>query len=297
MIDTHKPDERRTVSVDGHKVVTYSYGSGEEVLFLLNGGPGLPCDYLRDPLVALAEAGYRVVTYDQLGTGQSDQPTDPSLWTIERYRDEVEQVRKGLGIARMHLLGHSWGGWLAIEYALKYPQALKSLVLSNTSADMPHMISELDRLRCNLGAETQAMMLAHEAEGSYDHPEYKAAITLLSYRHVYRLRQLPASMRASIDNENHAIYLAMQGPNEFHFTGNLRDWNRVPDLPKIRTPALVLVGLHDELTPACAMRIHRNLPNSEIRVFRNSSHMAMYEEPKAYLDTVRAFLDKHRGSR
>ncbi|MEX1109366.1 MAG: proline iminopeptidase-family hydrolase [Dongiaceae bacterium] len=295
MIDPQKPDEKRSVAVDGYKVVTYSYGKGDEVVFLLNGGPGLPCDYLRDPLVALVETGYRVVTYDQLGTGQSDTPTDPALWTIGRYCDEVDTVRKALGIGRMHLLGHSWGGWLGIEYALKYPAALKSLVLSNTSADMPHMIAELDRLRGNLGAETQAMMLAYEAEGNYDHPEYKAAITLLSYRHVYRLRELPPSVRNSIDHENHAIYDAMQGPNEFHFTGNLKDWNRVPDLPRIKTPTLVLVGLHDELTPACAMRIHRNLPNSEIRVFRNSSHMAMYEEPQAYLDTVRGFLDRHRG--
>jgi proline iminopeptidase len=295
VIDAKKPDQQRSVAVDGHEVVTYSYGGGDEVLFLLNGGPGLPCDYLRDPLIALVEAGYRVVTYDQLGTGQSDKPTDASLWTIERYCDEVEQVRTALGIERLHLLGHSWGGWLGIEYALKYPDALKSIVLSNTSADMPHMIAELDRLRGNLGAETQAMMLAHEAEGRYDHPEYKAAVTLLSYRHVYRLRELPQSVRNSIDHENHAIYYTMQGPNEFHFTGNLKNWNRVPDLPKIMTPALVLVGLHDELTPACAMRIHRNLPNSEIRVFRNSSHMAMYEEPAAYLDAVRRFLDKHRG--
>ena len=87
----------------------------------------------------------------------------------------------------------------------------------------------------------------------------------------------------------------MQGPNEFHFTGNLKDWNRVPDLPKIGTPTLVLVGHHDELTPACAMRIQHNMPNAELRVFRNSSHMAMYEEPQAYLATVRAFLDKHRA--
>jgi proline iminopeptidase len=295
MIDPQKPDEQRSVSVGAHKVVTYSYGKGDEVLFLLNGGPGLPCNYLRDPLVPLVEAGYRVVTYDQLGTGQSDKPTDPALWTIERYCDEVEEVRQALGIGRMHLLGHSWGGWLGIDYALKYPNALKSLVLSNTSADMPHMIEELNRLRRALGSETQAMMLAHEAAGNYKHPEYEAAITLLSYRHVYRLRELPESVRASIEHENHAIYFAMQGPNEFHFTGNLKDWNRVPDLPKIKTPTLVLVGHHDELTPACAMRIHRNLPNSEIYVFRNSSHMAMYEEPAAYLATVCAFLDRNRG--
>jgi len=295
MIDPQKPDQTRRVAVDGHEVVTYSYGTGDEVLFLLNGGPGLPCNYLRDPLLPLVGAGYRVVTYDQLGTGQSDHPTDPALWTIERYRDEVESVRRALGIDHMHLLGHSWGGWLSIEYALRYGDRLKSLLLSNTSADMPHMISELERLRGNLGAETVEMMRAYEAEGVYDHPEYKAAITLLSYRHVYRLREIPQSVRDSIDHETHAIYLAMQGPNEFHFTGNLTSWNRLPDLPTIRMPTLVLVGKHDELTPACAMRMHQALPNSEIVVLPNASHLAMYEQPDAYLAAVRDFLDRHRG--
>ena len=116
-----KPDSSTKVRVDGHEVVTYSYGDGHaEVLFLLNGGPGLACDYLREPLLRMVGEGYRVVTYDQLGTGKSDQPTDPALWTIERYVEEVEAVRKALGLGRVHLLGHSWGGWLGIEYALTY---------------------------------------------------------------------------------------------------------------------------------------------------------------------------------
>ena len=134
MIDPLRHADSRLFAVEGNEVTSYSYGQGDEVLFLLNGGPGLPCNYLRDPLLALVDAGYRVVTYDQLGTGQSDQPTDPALWTIGRYRDEVETVRRALGIGRMHLLGHSWGGWLGIEYALAYPDALKTIILSGSSS-------------------------------------------------------------------------------------------------------------------------------------------------------------------
>jgi proline iminopeptidase len=118
------------------------------------------------------------VAFDQLGTGKSDRPEDPSLWTITRYVEETETVRKALGLGKVHMLGQSWGGWLGIEYALTYPENLQSLILENTAADIPHLISELERLRGALGSETVAMRLGLEAEGSLDHPEFQAAITV-----------------------------------------------------------------------------------------------------------------------
>ena len=295
MAKPRKPDQSVRVKVDGHEVVTYSYGRGDEVLFLLNGGPGLPCNYLRDPLIPLADEGYRVVTYDQLGCGASDRPTDPKLWTIKRYAREVETVRKALGLPAVHLLGQSWGGWLSIEYALTYPNSVKTLTLSNTCGDMPHLIGELERLRAALGPETIAMMQRHEAQGTYDHPEYQAAITLLNYRHVHRLDVIPPSLKASLDGWNMGPYMTMQGPNEFLYIGNLKDWNRIPDMGRIKQPALILVGYFDELGPACAMRMHHALPDSCVVVFRNSSHLPMHEEPERYLAEVRAFLAAHRG--
>ncbi|MFN3462074.1 MAG: proline iminopeptidase-family hydrolase [Oceanibaculum sp.] len=291
-----KPDNSRRIAVDGHSVVTYEYGDGAETVFLLNGGPGLPCDYLRDPMLRLLDQGYRVVTYDQLGCGASDKPDDPALWDIGRYAAEVETVRRAIGLGPVHLLGHSWGGWLAIEYALTYPDALKSLILSNTAGDLPHLAQELDRLRGALGAETMAMMRRYEAEGRFKHPEYEAAVTLLNYRHVLRLDEWPESVTCSLDDWNMAVYGAMQGPNEFLYIGNLKDWNRIPDMHRIAVPALVLVGLHDELTPACAMRMHQALPDSRITVFRNSSHMPFYEEPEAYFETLTGFLAGVTGS-
>lgn len=293
MAKKRKADTRK-VKIGRYKVMTYSYGESDEILFLLNGGPGIRCDYLRDPLLPLVEAGYRVVTYDQLGTGDSDKPKDRSLWTIGRYVEEVETVRHVLGLGRIHLLGHSWGGWLSIEYALKYQTALKSLILSNTCGDMPHLIGELERHRGALGPETVAMMQRFEAAGNYDHPAYKAAITILNYRHVFRNDEWPKTAVDAFKKINMDIYGTMQGPNEFLYVGNLKDWNRIPNMHEIAVPTLVMCGQYDELTAACALRMHNALPDSEITVFPNASHMAMYEVPEAYLGRVRKFLDRQR---
>ncbi|SON57971.1 Proline iminopeptidase [Hartmannibacter diazotrophicus] len=293
MWQEREPDETREVTVDGHRIVTYSYGSGAETVFLLNGGPGLPCNYLRDAHSFLSGHGYRVVTFDQLGCGASDKPDDPALWSISRYVEETEAVRTALDLGKVHLLGHSWGGWLAIEYALTYPDALKTLILEDTAADLPHLMEEMHRLRASLGPETVEMMIAHEADGTYDHPEYQAAITLLNYRHVCRLQEWPAPLMASLNDWNMAPYMAMQGPNEFLYIGNLKDWNRAADLGKIPCPALITVGRHDEITPACALRMKQNLREAELVVFQNSSHMPFYEEPAAYDAVLLDFLARN----
>ena len=295
-----KPDETREVAIGPYKVVTYSFGpsdkpGGSETILLLNGGPGLPCDYLREAHSFLADHGFRVVIFDQLGTGKSDRPTDKSLWTITRYVEEVETVRRGLGLGKVHLLGHSWGGWLAIEYALTHGQQLKSLMLEDTMADIPHAVAELNRLRGALGSETVAMMLRHEAQGTINHPEYMGAVTVLNYRHVCRLEEWPAPIKRSLDDWNMGPYVEMQGANEFVYTGNMKDWNRVPDLHRIRVPVLITVGQHDELTPACALRMKQHLPDAELKVFPNSSHMPFYEEPAAYDAALLDFLGRQRG--
>lgn len=290
-----EPDERIEVDVDGYKVVAYSFGTGDETVLCLNGGPGLPCDYLREAHSCLIDHGYRVVAFDQLGCGAADRPTDASLWRIERYVAETETVRRALDLHRVHLIGHSWGGWLGIEYALAHPEALRTLILENTVADIPHLSTELDRLRSALGSETMAMMQRHEAEGTLDHPEYQAAVTLLNYRHVCRLAEWPAPLRRSLDDWNMGPYGTMQGPNEFLYIGNLKDWNRTADLHRITVPVLITTGQHDELTPACALRMKIHLPQAEVMVFPNSSHTPFYEEPNLYYPALLSFLETHRG--
>ena len=122
-----EPDERHELTIQGYRVVAYVFGDGPETVLCLNGGPGLPCDYLREAHSCLIDSGFRVVAFDQLGTGASERPEDKGLWTIERYVEETEAVRQTLGLGRVHLLGHSWGGWLAIDYTLTFPDAVKKL--------------------------------------------------------------------------------------------------------------------------------------------------------------------------
>lgn len=289
--DKYPPDREHIVTVGNHKVVVYDFGDGQEIVLALNGGPGLACDYIRDSHSFLKELGYRFIAFDQLGTGRSDNPQDNKLWTIERYAEEVECVRSALGLGKIHLLGQSWGGWLAIEYACKYSQNLKSMLLESTCADIPYLVSELERLRSALGPETVAMMLSHEAAGTTEHPEYQAAITLLDYRHVCRLKTRPAPLVRSLNSFNKAIYEYMQGPNEFLYVGNLKNWSRLSDLHHINVPVLIIVGQHDEITPACAIQMKYAFQNATVRVFHNSSHSPFFEEPELLQSEILGFLN------
>jgi proline iminopeptidase len=288
-------DQIIRVSVHGYEVVTYSFGTGDEVLLCLNGGSGLPCDYIRDSHSRLASDRFRLVAFDQLGCGASDRPDDESLWTLERYVEEVEIVRMALGLDAVHLLGQSWGTWLGIEYALTFPNAFKTLILADGAANIPHLVGELERLRAALGSETVAMMKRHEAKGTTDHPEYKGAMEILNYRHMCRLQTWPEPLMRSIQGFNPAPYTALQGLNEFCYTGSLRNWNRADQLHRITQPALVLCGQHDLLTRACSQLMHDALPDSKMTVFPNSSHTPFFEEPELYFAAVQGFLDAHAG--
>lgn len=288
------PDQITDVDVGGHRVRAYSYGTGDEVLFLLNGGPGLPCDYLRDPHLPLADLGFRVVVHDQLGTGQSDHPDDPALWTLPRYVDEVEAVLAALDLKRVHFLGHSWGGWCGIDYALKYPGRIASMILADTCADIPHLLTQIERHRDALGSETVAMMQRFEAEGRYDHPAYVAAVELLDFRHFRRMPERPVPGEKSKAGFNYPIFLQIQGPNEYHYTGSIRSFARLDALSAFNWPTLILQGQHDGLPPACGMLMQNAIAGSQIRIFYNSSHSPFYEEPELYRETLLAFLAAQR---
>ncbi|CAN5297256.1 proline iminopeptidase-family hydrolase [soil metagenome] len=294
MSDYREPDEFREVAVPGGKVAVYSFGKSDEVLLCLHGGPGCTCDYVRDSHSFLADHGYRVVVYDQLGSGRSDKPKDKSLWNIPRFVEEVETVRRTLDLGKVHLLGQSWGTWLGTEYCLKYLDNVKTYTLANGSGSVPHTVAEMNRLRADLGAETVGMMLRHEAEGTTDHPEYMAAITILYHRHVCRTDPWPAAVKLSMEGTNPDVYGTMWGPNEFCCVGSLKDWDRLPDMHRITVPCLIINGEHDELTPNCSMAMQRVLPNAQIRIFKNSAHMPFWEEPTAYFKALRGFLDAHR---
>lgn len=278
---------------NGHKVWTNTVGDGPgQPLLLLHGGPGGGHDYL-EPLQGLATER-PVIFYDQLGCGKSDIPDNRALWTIERFSDEVDEVRAGLGLERCHILGQSWGGWLGIEYMLRQPQGLSSFVLASTSASIPEFSRECDRLIDELPPGHRDALRKYGALGEYEQPEYEAAMNEFYARHVCRLEEWPDCIMRTVENLHHTpVYNAINGPNEFTTIGNLRYWDRSANLHKITTPVLITCGRYDELGPSCANTLHEAIADSELEIFEESAHVAHIEETEKYLARVAAFLKVH----
>jgi proline-specific peptidase len=272
-------------------------GEGEEPgklpLVCLHGGPGALHDYL-DPLSALAETGRRVVFYDQVGCGKSWFEAGPSTWTVELFVDELRTVRDALGLDRIHLFGSSWGGMLAMEYALTQPAGLASLVLSSSPASIPVWAEETNRLRKELPPDVQRVLDQEEAAGRLDSPEYEEATAEFYKRHVCRLDPWPDNVMRSFTGlrEHPEVYLTMQGPNEFVITGTLKNWDITSRLGEIQVPTLITAGRHDEFTPRQAQALSSGIQGSELVTFENSSHMQFVEEPDRYFQVVGDFLDR-----
>ena len=280
---------------DGYRVWFRSVGGGSEQervpLLCLHGGPGVPHDYLEN-LEGLASDTQRVIFYDQLGCGHSDLPEDTARWQVPRFVDELAIVRHELGLERVHILGQSWGGMLAIEYALTRPQGLVSLILSNTTSSIPLWIAEANRLREQLPPEVNAALLKHEANETTDDPEYQDAMGVFYDRHVIRVKPMPEYVQRSFDTLSKPVYYTMNGPSEFHVVGTIKDWDRTDRLTEISVPTLILSGRYDESTPMINEILHRGIAGSEWVVFEQSSHLSHVEEEELYMQTVCAFLDK-----
>jgi proline iminopeptidase len=276
--------------VPGGMVWHRRVGAGPGIpLLVLHGGPGAGSGYL-DPLAELADER-PVVFYDQLGCGRSDRPTAPGLWRMERFVKELTAVRRMLGLRQVHLFGHSWGGWLGIEYLLGRPPGVVSVTLASTSASLAEHVRELAVLRAQLPPDTAAALERHEARGEYDHPDYRAALVEFYQRHLCRLPVWPPQLdRAMTQVGDSAAYQALLGPNELVITGTLRGWDRTTALPQITIPALVTAGRFDEISPACAETLSRGLPDARLRIFEQSAHMPHLEEPERCLAELRAFL-------
>jgi proline-specific peptidase len=263
-------------------------------LLLLHGGPGAGHDYL-EPLDALG-AGRPVVFYDQLGCGRSDKPENRALWTIERFADEVQEVRDALGLERCHILGQSWGGWLLVEYLLRQPEGVASAVLASTSASIPQFSAECDRLIAELPEEHRKALAYHGARGEFEHEAYAAAEAEFYGRHLCRLEEWPDCIMRTVENLHHnAVYETINGPNEFTTIGNLRYWNRIADLGQIGVPCLITCGRHDELGPTCAATLQSGIPDARTVIFEKSAHVAHIEETEDYIGQVAAFLGRHDG--
>jgi proline iminopeptidase len=289
----------RLIPVDGkYNVWTKRVGSGRIKMLTLHGGPGVTHEYLECFEDFLPQAGIEFFYYDQLGSAYSDQPDNPSLWTVDRFREEVEQVRSGLGLEKFYLFGHSWGGMLAIEYLLKYQKHVKATIISDMTASIASYMRYAGELRSKLPAQVLAVLDKYEAKGDYEAPEYEETMIKEVYsKHLCRLDPWPDPVLRTFKHLNQKVYNTMQGPNEFVITGNFKDWDRWTDLTKINVPTLLIVGRHDTMNVEDIRRMGRAIPHSRVAVCENGSHLCMWDDQQAYFHHLLGFVRDVEASR
>ena len=290
------PVQEGTIPYGGYQTWYRIVGAKEEPgklpLICLHGGPGATHDYLAS-LEVFASTGRRVILYDQLGWGNSDHPSNPAMWTVELFVEELHTLRQALGLEKAHILGHSWGGMLAMEYALTQPAGLAGLVLADTLASAEEWARETRRLIQELPAEIQEKIRVHEAAGTTDSAEYKEAMIVFSRRHVGgHIDPQPEWVKEAFKKiGTNEVYLTMWGPSEFYVTGTLKDWDITARLGEIRVPALVMCGRDDEATPHMAETIRRGIPGAELVIFEKSAHFPHIEEAEEFMGVLGDFLD------
>jgi L-proline amide hydrolase len=260
--------------------------SGTVPLLALHGGPGSTHHYFA-PLERLATER-PVVLYDQIGCGSSDRPQDLD-WSVAVFRDEVEAVRTQLGLERIHLLGTSWGGMLALEHVLAGAVGVVGLILSSTLASIDEWAAEQILLRNALQPDVVEVLDRHERAGTYDDPEYEQALQAYSDRHFYRGPKPRAELEGMDAEKAPDVYRAMQGPNEWTPTGALRGWDVRDRLGEIHVPTLVIRGRHDMCTDAIAATLVSGIRDAREVVLEESSHTPVLEETDAYLEAISTF--------
>ncbi|UUC44215.1 proline iminopeptidase-family hydrolase [Flavobacterium cerinum] len=267
-------------------------------VLLLNGGPGATHEYFECFESFLPAEGIEFIYYDQLGCGNSSATQDISLWDLPRFVEEVEQVRQALHLDKdnLYVLGHSWGGILAMEYAMKYQQHIKGLIISNMMASAP----EYDRyaeevLSKDMDPTVLKEIRSLEAKGDFNNPRYMELLLPNFYaKHVCRLPidQWPEPMNRSFSKINQSLYVTMQGPSEFGISGKLEKWDRKNDLKNITVPTLVIGARYDTMDPKHMEAMSKLLPNGQYLFCPNGSHMSMYDDQDIYFKGLIAFLKK-----
>lgn len=265
-------------------------------LIVLHGGPGAAHDYLLS-LTDLAAAGRTVVFYDQIGNGRSTHlpERDASFWTVDLFVRELRNLIARLNLTRYYVLGQSWGGFLAQEFALAQPEGLAGLVLADTASSWQGFQDECNKLRARLPADVEATLRRHEAAGTFSDPEYARACGVFYRRHVCRLDPMPPDVAAAFAwlDRDPTVYHTMNGPSEFHCIGSAVGWQVTDRLHEISVPALIVSGRHDEAGLPLQETLLTGLPRAELTVFGDSSHMPHWEERDRYMAVVGGWLDRH----
>ena len=265
-------------------------------ILLLNGGPGATHEYFECFENFLLPQDIEFIYYDQLGCGLSDNPKDTSMWDLPRFVEEVEQVRKALGLNKdnFYLLGHSWGGILAMQYALKYQDNLKGLIISNMMSSCPlYGKYAQDVLAPQFDPKILDTIRQIEAKKDFDNPKYMELLTPHFYaKHICRLplEQWPEPMVRSFNKMNHSLYVTMQGPSEFGIGGNLVNWDVSKELPKIKVPTLTIGGTHDTMDPEHMKWMSTQVQHGRYLLCPNGSHMSMYDDQAHYFPGLIEFI-------
>jgi len=297
-IEPAKLDGAEYVTLDnGYRVWTKKIGHGPIKILLLHGGPGCTHEYFECFEKYFSKDECQIIFYDQLGSYYSDQPEDASLWKLDRFLEEVEQVRKALELEDFYLYGQSWGGLLAIEYALKYQKHLKGVILSNITGSVASYLTYLNYLRTKLPQNIQERLKYYEDKEEFSNPEYEKIMFEEVYaQYLCRIKPWPDSLVRTFAHLNKQVYLTIQGPNEFVVTGNFKDWNRWADLHNITIPTLVICGRYDTMSPQDNELMAKLIPNSKLVVCEKGSHCTMFDDPESYFPALKQFLFGIEGS-
>lgn len=282
------------VEVSGGRIWYQRMGAGEATpLLVIHGGPGSrSCGYLAS-LAQLAESR-PVIVYDQLGSGRSDRPSDKTLWNLPRFVDEVVRLRAALQLDELHLLGHSWGGAVALEYMLtQHPTGVQSLTLAGPLIDTGQWIEDANVLRSRLPKETQAALSASELSQDYGSAAYRTAADVYNARFLARSGwpMAPVPQCEGSGGFNAEIYLYMWGPTEFTATGTLLNFDRTDRLHELTLPVLFIVGRFDEARPETMLEFQQLVPGSIVEVIEDAAHASMVDQPERFNGAVGKFLN------
>lgn len=282
------------------KVWTKRFGNNPKIkILLLHGGPAMTHEYMECFETFFQREGFEFYEYDQLGSYYSDQPTDTTLWKTERFVEEVEQVRKAIGAdaSNFYILGNSWGGILAMEYALKYQKNMKGLLVSNMVASAPEYGKYADEvLAKQMKPEILSEIRAIEAKKDFANPRYmELLIPNFYHEHICRLNEWPDALNRSLKNANGTIYVQMQGPSEFGISGLLAKWDIKNRLKEIAVPTLMIGAKYDTMDPKAMEEQSKMVQNGEYLYCPNGSHLAMWDDQKIYMSGVIGFIKKVSG--
>lgn len=277
------------------KVWTKRFGNNPRIkVLLLHGGPAMTHEYMECFESFFPKEGFEFYEYDQLGSYYSDQPTDSSLWTTARFVEEVEQVRKAIGAdsANFYVLGNSWGGILAMEYALKYQQHLKGLIVANMVASAPDYGKyAAEVLAPQFDPAVLAEIRALEAKKDFSNPRYmELLIPNFYHEHLCRLKEWPDGFNRSMKHANGTIYTMMQGPSEFGISGRLATWDIKDRLKEIRVPVLMVGAKHDTMDPEAMKAQSKMVQHGRYLYCPNGSHLAMWDDQQVFMNGVIGFI-------